>query len=209
MCSVNSFGMEYISYLKLFSASSGVPPSCTPKQKHNRGVIYTWWHHDLETLSYYWPTTASSNGNIFRVTGLLCGNSPVTGEFPTQRPAARSFDVFFDLHLYKRLSKQWWGWWFETPSRPLWRHCNAFVSGIHWWLVNSTENIILYVIWCEFLWKCSVYITVLPTTYHTWTARCRRSDTPTVVGWVALGVEGVRTTPVNGKKPWHRFNTNV
>ena len=51
-------------------------------------------------------------------------NSPVTGEFPTQRPVTRSFDVFFDLRLNKRLSKQWWGWWFETPSRPWWRHCN-------------------------------------------------------------------------------------
>ena len=36
----------------------------------------------------------SSNGNIFRDTGPLCGNSPVTGEFPSQRPVTRSFDVF-------------------------------------------------------------------------------------------------------------------
>ena len=42
-------------------------------------------------------------------------NSPVTGEFPTQRPVTRSFDVFFDLRLNKRLSKHWRGWWFETP----------------------------------------------------------------------------------------------
>ena len=35
-----------------------------------------------------------------------------------------SFDVFFDLCLYKRLSKQLWGWWFEMLSCPLWRHCN-------------------------------------------------------------------------------------
>ena len=42
-----------------------------------------------------------------------------------QRPATRSFDVFFDLHLIKRLSKQSWGWWFETPLRSLWRHCNG------------------------------------------------------------------------------------
>ena len=55
---------------------------------------------------------------------ICAGNSPVTGEFPTQRPVTRSFDVFFDLHLNKRLSKQSWGWWFETPSRPLWRHSN-------------------------------------------------------------------------------------
>ena len=53
------------------------------------------------------------------------GNSPVTGEFPIQRPVTRSFDVFFDLRLNKRLSKQWWGWWLETPSRPSWRYCNV------------------------------------------------------------------------------------
>ena len=34
-------------------------------------------------------------------------------------------DVFFDLPLNKRLRKQWCGWWFETPSRPVWRHCNV------------------------------------------------------------------------------------
>ena len=49
----------------------------------------------------------SSNGNIFRVTDNLCaGNSPVPGEFPSQRPVTRSFDVFFDERLNKRLSKQ-------------------------------------------------------------------------------------------------------
>ena len=68
----------------------------------------------------------SSNGNIFRVTGPLCGEFTGPGEFPTQRPVTRSFDVFFDLHLNKRLSKQPWGWWFETPSWSLWRHCNVY-----------------------------------------------------------------------------------
>ena len=67
----------------------------------------------------------SSNGNIFRVTGPLCGEFTGPGEFPTQRPVTRSFDVFFDLRLNKRLSKQPWGWWFETPSRSLWRQCNV------------------------------------------------------------------------------------
>ena len=43
------------------------------------------------------------------------GNSPVTGEFPLQRPVTRSFDVLFDLHLNKRLSKQSIRWWFEMP----------------------------------------------------------------------------------------------
>ena len=43
---------------------------------------------------------------------LCAGNSLVTGEFPSQRPVTRSFDVFID-HLNKRLGKQSWGWWFE------------------------------------------------------------------------------------------------
>ena len=57
---------------------------------------------------------------------LFVGISPATGEFPAQRPVTQSFDVFFDLGLNKRLSKQSWGWWFETPSRPLWRHSDLF-----------------------------------------------------------------------------------
>ena len=52
-------------------------------------------------------------------------NSPVTCEFPWQRPVTRSFDIFFLLCLNKRLNKQSWGWWLETPSRSLWRHCNG------------------------------------------------------------------------------------
>ena len=70
----------------------------------------------------------SSNGNIFRVTGHLRGEFTGPRWIPAQRPVTRSFDVFFDLRLNKRLSKQSWGWWFETLSRPLWRHCN--VTGI-------------------------------------------------------------------------------
>ena len=55
---------------------------------------------------------------------ICAGNSPVTGEFHTQRPMTRSFGVFFDLRLNKRLTKHSWGWWFETPSCPLWCDCN-------------------------------------------------------------------------------------
>ena len=56
------------------------------------------------------------------ILAICAGNSLVTGEFPAQRPVTWSFDVFFDLRLNKRLSKQLWGWWFEIP---LWRHCNG------------------------------------------------------------------------------------
>ena len=70
-----------------------------------------WWRHQMKTFS--------------ALLALCAGNSPVTGEFPAQRPVTRSFHVFFDLRLNKRLNKQSWGWWFETPSRSLWRHCNG------------------------------------------------------------------------------------
>ena len=69
---------------------------------------------DMSIRSNYILT--SSNGNIFR--------------FTAQKPVTRSFDVF-DLRLNKRLSKQWWSWWFETPSRPLWRHCYVY-SSLRW-----------------------------------------------------------------------------
>ena len=76
-----------------------------------RDLFYSWWRHQMETFS---------------ASLALCeGNSPVTGEFPSQRPVMLSFDVFFNLHLNKGLSKQSWGWQFEMPSHPLWCHCNA------------------------------------------------------------------------------------
>ena len=56
---------------------------------------------------------------------ICAGNSPVPGDFPTQRPVTRSFDVFFDLRLNKRLSTQSWGWWLETLSCSLWRQSNG------------------------------------------------------------------------------------
>ena len=54
----------------------------------------------------------SPNWNIFRVTDHLCGEFTGPGEFPSQRPVTRRFDVSFDI----RLGKQSWGWWLETLS---------------------------------------------------------------------------------------------
>ena len=48
----------------------------------------------------------SSNGSISTLLALCAGKSPVPGEFPSQRPVTRSFDVFFDLRPNKRLKKQ-------------------------------------------------------------------------------------------------------
>ena len=69
------------------------------------------WRHQMETFS--------------ALLALCVGNSSVTSEFPSQRPMTRSFDASFDLGPNKRLSKQWWGRRFETPSCLLWRHCNG------------------------------------------------------------------------------------
>ena len=55
---------------------------------------------------------------------VICAvSSSVTGEF-----------------LNKRLSKQSWGWRFETPSRSLWRHCND-----HRIQQTSNANVLLIV----------------------------------------------------------------
>ena len=60
----------------------------------------------IKQPQYYITIMTSSNENIFRVTGHLWGNPPVTYGFPSQRPVTRSFDLFYDLCLNKRLSKQ-------------------------------------------------------------------------------------------------------
>ena len=58
----------------------------------------------------------SSNGNIFRATGHLCGE--FTGHRWIPRTKASDAELcFFYLRLNKWLSKQSWGWWLETPSR--------------------------------------------------------------------------------------------
>ena len=84
---------------------------------HNTAQL-SWWRHRMDTLP--------------ALLAICTGNSPATGEIPTQRPVTLSFDVFFDLRLNKQLSKQSWGWCSETPSYSLWRHCNdiAFIMAV-------------------------------------------------------------------------------
>ena len=74
-------------------------------------------------MIYFAYMMASSNGNIFRVTGPLCGEFTGHRWISSKRPVTRSFDVFFDQHLNKLLSKQSRRRWFWTSSRSLWRHC--------------------------------------------------------------------------------------
>ena len=72
---------------------------------------FAWWRHQMEIFS--------------ALLAICAGNSPAHGEFPAQRPVTRNFDIYFDMHPNNQLSKQLWGWWFETQSRPLWRHRNG------------------------------------------------------------------------------------
>ena len=86
---------------------------CCRDQLNIRTGMLFWWlfpsswrRHQMETFSVLLPISA--------------GNSTFIDEFPAQRPVTRSFDILFDLRLNERLSKQSWGWWFETLSHPLW-----------------------------------------------------------------------------------------
>ena len=82
----------------------------------------------------------SSTGNIFRVTSPLCGEFAGHQWIPRiKRPVTWSFDVFFDLSLNKRLSKQSKPRWFETPSRSLWRRYNGLHSLISQTILSAPK----------------------------------------------------------------------
>ena len=120
--------METFSALLTICAGNSPVPGEFPARWWFETPSRPLWHHSNELPQFDMMT--SSNGNIFRVTGPLCGEFTGPGEFPTQRPVTRSFDVYFDLRLNKRLCKQSWGWWFETLLCPLWRHSNEQWGGV-------------------------------------------------------------------------------
>ena len=108
----------------------------------------SWWRHDMET---FFTLLALYGGNPTVTGGFPKQRAYNAGfevhddvikwkHFPRNWPFVRGihrspvnsphkgqwrFDVFFDLCLNKRLSKQSWGWWFEMPSWLLWRQCNV------------------------------------------------------------------------------------
>ena len=72
------------------------------------------WHDDVTKWKHfprYWPF----------VQGIH--RSPVNSPDKGQWCGTLKFSL---ICLNKRLSKQSWGWWFETLSCPLWRHCNVY-----------------------------------------------------------------------------------
>ena len=95
-------------------------------RSHIPAIGIPWWRHQMGTFPRYWP--------FVRGIHLSPGNSPHKGH-------CRGALIFY-LRLNKRLSKQSWGWWFETPSHPLWRHCNANPL-----LLNHGNYSLLWVFW--------------------------------------------------------------
>ena len=82
----------------------------------------------------------SSNGNIFRVTGPLCGE--FTGDHKGQWRGVLIFSLIYAR--IKGLSKQSWSWWFETPSRSLWRHRNVVQ-------ILNLMKIVNAVVWTDYI----------------------------------------------------------
>ena len=94
-------------------------PMNSPHKRPVTRKMFPFGHSDINMLMQWKWMMMSSNGNIVRVTGLLWGEPPVIGGFPSQRPVTGIFDVFFHLGLNKRLSKQTRRRWFEKTLECL------------------------------------------------------------------------------------------
>ena len=81
-----------------------------------------------------WSMMTSSNGNIFRVTGLLCGEFTGHRWIPRTKASDAELWCFLWSALDKRLNKKRHRW-FETQSRSLWRHCNVYLKSV--WLTEK------------------------------------------------------------------------
>ena len=109
----------------------------------------------------------SSNGNISRVTGHLCGEFTGPGEFPAQWPVTQSFNVLFDL----RLNKRSWGWWFEALSWSLWRQCNIiFVFFFFSFVCFFCLFCFCFVLFCAFftLFYFGFFVVVFVLVFFLW-----------------------------------------
>ena len=93
------------------------------------------------------------------------GNSPITGEFPSQRPVTRSFDVFFDLYLNKRFSKQSWinGWVNNREAGDLRRHRGHYDVIVMYCIYCALQFVVTWVVAPIFMWYHMVWILWHPT----------------------------------------------
>ena len=107
------------------------PQACSPS--------HSWWRHQMEFF--------------FALLAPLCGEFTGHRWIPLTKANDAELGVFwgfFYLRLNKRLSKQSWGWWFQTPSRSLWHDANAC-------LFFSVYQVYTYVINCFASRKLLIY----------------------------------------------------
>ena len=136
---VFSFAIWYFALKRQMFQDSNNCCSCSTQNQYACTQIFMGVWYEYSVYSYTDSPSVhlkrimmtSSNRNIFRVTSPLCWE--YTGHRWILRTKASdgSFDVFFDLRLIKRLSKQSKGWWFETTSCLLLQAlCFRFCNGI-------------------------------------------------------------------------------
>ena len=128
--------------LKILISKTGLKLTFLNHMQISQGLmsykhVDSWWRHQMKTFS--------------ALLAICAGNSPVTGEFPAQRPVTRSFDVFFHLRLSN-------GWVNNRGAGDLRRHCAHYdvTNTVCWprWL-RAGQNVSLYlifIIWFKFHW---------------------------------------------------------
>ena len=93
---------------------------------------------------------ASSNGKNFCVTGHLCGEFTGPGEFPTQRPVTRSFDVSL---ICARIN----GWVNNGEAGDLRRHrahYDVIVMGNAYLTTGVSRPRVWNIMWFGCKWEC-------------------------------------------------------
>ena len=115
-----------------------------PSFRKRCNTIVLQWSHMV--VPYIHCMMTSSNEKKSPLLALCDGNPQVTGG--SQGPVTRSFDVFFDLRLNKRLSKQSRRRWFETPSRSLWRYLNDRGP----WFLQNHWSVGVFFVLSYFMW---------------------------------------------------------
>ena len=92
---------------------------------------WSWWRHQMETFS--------------ALLALCAGNSPVTGEFPSQRPVTRSFDA--------SLICAWINAWVNhREAGDLKPHCAHYDVTVMVLIIQTLHFLSLWLVWCAFGW---------------------------------------------------------
>ena len=139
---------HFIDFLGLFAAEISYMYISIGIMAWISNNIYTnRWHvmsHPC-TQQFNGGMMTSSNGNIFRVTGPLCGEFTGHWWIPLTKASDTELWCFLLSCLNKRLSKQSWGWWFDTTSRALWRHCIGLAELPMklrlWWIITFHKKL--------------------------------------------------------------------